>query len=149
MTDRDRTAVVLSYRKNRHNYRLLFGRPETEIRRGWHRKLAVFMPGNVFGYERWDANKYGTQRWLISVCRTASSGSLTQIEGVMPAAKLLLNVQGKTKSKRLLSILDELKLKHISLETIADRQWREFHNALEAGEKIGIVGHIFAPYTSC
>ena len=136
MTARACTAVILSYRKNRKNYRLLFGHPQQEIRRGWHRKLAVFEPGELFAYEQWEANSYGTQRWQIMVCRTVQNGSVTRIPGVHPGAKLLLMVSGKTKSKRFLSCLDALKSSAISPETIRDRIWMELALALNSGAKL-------------
>ena len=136
MTARHCTAVVLSYRKNRKNYRLLFGHPQQEIRRSWHRKLAIFEPGELFAYERWEANSYGTQRWQIMVCRTAQNGSVTKIPGVYPGAKLLLRVNGKTKSKRFLSCLDGLKSLAIAPETIRDRIWMELGLALNSGANL-------------
>jgi len=149
MTAKNCTAVILSYRKNRHNHRLLFGSPEVEIRRGWHRKLAVFSPHRLFAYERWEANQFGTQRWEIFVCRTGIDGSLTKVQGVIPAAELLLNVQGKTKTKRLLSVLDQLKNSHINLENIADRYWSELHSSFEAGSKTRLHELILEAQTSC
>jgi hypothetical protein len=149
MTDRNRTAVILSYRKNRRNYRLLFGRPEAEIRRGWHRKLAIFPPNKVVGYERWEANSYGTQRWTIRVCRTVSSGSITQIPGIRPGAKLLLQVQGATKSKRFLDCLDRLKAQNIDLEKVSDRHWMELSLRFDAGAKVDKVLAIFEEQASC
>ena len=136
MTARHCTAIVLSYRKNRKNYRLLFGHPQQEIRRGWHRKLAVFEPGELFAYERWEANSYGTQRWQIMVCRTVQNGSVTKISGVYPGAKLLLMVNGKTKSKRFLSCLDWLNSTAIAPKTIRDRIWMELALALNSGANL-------------
>ncbi len=136
MTTRNCTAIVLSYRKNRKNYRLLFGHPQQEIRRSWHRKLAVFEPDMLFAYEQWDANSYGTQRWKIMVCRTVENGSVTKIPGVYPGAKLLLMVNGKTKSKRFLSCLDGLKSSGRTPETIRDRIWMELALALNSDAKL-------------
>lgn len=140
---------MLSYRKNRRNYRLLFGQPEREIRRGWQRKLAIFLPEQVLGYERWEANSYGTQGWDITVCRTVKSGSVTRISGILPGAKLLLKVQGTTKSKRFLECLDGIKALEIAPETVSDRQWMELNNALETGAKSDIVLAIFETPKSC
>lgn len=149
MTDRNRTAVILSYRKNRRNHRLLFGRPEAEIRRGWHRKLAIFPSDKVLGYERWEANAYGTQHWMISVCRTVSGGSITQIPGIQPGAKLLLQVQGTTKSKRFLECLDWLKVQNIDLETVSDRHWMELNLRLDAGAKANEALSNFEEQATC
>lgn len=149
MTARHCTAIVLSYRKNRKNYRLLFGHPRQEIRRGWHRKLAVFEPGELFAYERWEANSYGTQRWRIIVCRTVENGSVTRIPGVYPGAKLLLMVNGKTKSKRFLSCLDWLISSAIAPEAVRDRIWMELALALNSGAKLNEALSILEAKSQC
>jgi len=149
MTARNRTAVILSYRKSRRNHRLLFGEPEQEIRCGWHRKLAIFAPKKVLGYERWEANSYGTQRWQITVCRTVGSGSVTQIPGIIPGAQLFLNVQGKTKVRRFMECLDWIKAQRIDPKNVSDRQWMDLHNALKSGGKADIISTIFERQAAC
>ena len=140
---------MLSYRKNRCNHRLLFGEIEHEVRRGWHRKLAIFMPEKVFGYERWEANAYGTKRWQIFVCRTAKSGAITKVPGIRPGAKLLLSVHGKTKAKRFLECLDRLKGWSIAPETVSDRQWMELSISLASGAKGDEACTIFEARSAC
>jgi hypothetical protein len=129
------TAVIISYRKNRQNNRLVFGLPDIEIRRGWHRKLAVFSAGQVFGYERWRGDKYGTQAWSLWVCETVDTGAYTQVPGVMPGANLLLHVRGKTKVKRALACLDALREDQNSLENRPAELWCDLHHRLLAGQK--------------
>ncbi len=134
MTDEKATAVIIAFRKNRLNTRLIFGKPRVEIRRGWHRKLAVFYSGDVFGYERWRGDKYGTQDWSFVVCVANSAGAVTRIRGVIPGAKLLLKVSGKTKTKRALAVIDAFKLRYRQLETLPEPRWRELHHRLATGE---------------
>lgn len=129
------TAVIISYRKNRQNNRLVFGLPDIEIRRGWHRKLAVFSAGQVFGYERWRGDKYGTQAWSLLVCETVDTGAFTQVPGVIPGANLLLHTQGKTKTKRALQCLDTLRQGQTALENVPKTLWQELHHRLLAGQK--------------
>ena len=133
--DAPATAVILSYRKNRYNNRLIFGESCLEVRRGWHRKLAVFTPGNRFGYERWCGDKYGTQAWSLMICETVKVSPMTQIPGVMPGANLLLHARGKTKVKRALACLDALKDDKNSLENRPAGLWRDLHHRLLAGQK--------------
>ncbi len=141
------TAVILAYRKNRLNNRLIFGRPEHEIRRGWHRKLAVFRAGNIFAYERWRGDKYGTQDWSLLVCETVSGGNFTQIPGVIPGANLLLHARGKTKVKRTLKCFDALKQTHSKLESVPISVWRDLHHRLLAGQKAPeIIDHFACVY---
>lgn len=124
------TAVILSYRKNRHNHRLLFGTPHLRLRRGWRREVAAFAPGDVFGYERWQADKYGTQDWSIRVCRASGSGPVSAMPGINPGAEILLEARGKTRVKRCFAALDSLKDNSIELASWPEYQWRILHNDL-------------------
>ncbi len=133
------TAVIIAYRKNRLNNRLIFGTPEHEIRRGWHRKLAVFAAGNVFAYERWRGDNYGTQDWSLVVCETVSGGTLTQIPGVMPGANLLLYARGKTRVKRALQCFDALKQTYPELESVPILAWRDLHHSLLIGRSAASI----------
>lgn len=129
------TAVIIAYRKNRLNNRLIFGAPNDEIRRGWHRKLAIFTAGHIFGYERWRGDKYGTQDWTLVVCEAVNGGAFSQIPGVMPGANLLLHTRGKTKTKRALRCFDALKQDHPKLENVPVMVWRDLHHRLLVGQK--------------
>jgi len=130
--DRERlTVVVIQYRKNRINHRLLFGAPDMVLRRGWRRNLAAFAPDQTFGYERWSAGEYGTREWRLFVCRTSSSGVLTKIPGIMPGAVLLLEARGKSKVKRAFAALDALKNDGETLENLPSHRWRALHNSLQ------------------
>ena len=76
----DLIAVLIAYRKSRINHRLRFGSPVNEVRLGWHRKLAVFQPGQIFGYERWRADQYGTQDWRFFVLQAKARGSILTMQ---------------------------------------------------------------------
>lgn len=143
------TAVILAYRKNRLNNRLIFGTSDFEVRRGWHRKLAVFRAGKIFGYERWRGDKYGTQDWSLSVCETMNGGAFTQIPGVMPGAKLLLQTRGKTKTKRALTCIDALKADQTELENRPAMLWRDLHHKLIAGQKSSQIIEELTSVYSC
>lgn len=136
---RNLTTVLIEYRKNRINHRLLFGEPVLTIRRGWRRKLAAFEAGKIFGYERWHANHYGTQDWRIAVCLTVKAGSVTKFPGIIPGAIILLDTSGKTRVKRVLAMLDALKrTSDKSLADIASHEWREHANGIEIGENLSV-----------
>ena len=135
--DKPHTSVILAYRKNRTNHRLLFGEPVLRVRRGWRRELAAFEPGQIFGYERWQANQYGTQSWRIAICMACNAGSLTQFPGIMPGIILLLDANGRTRIKRMLAMLDELKAwSKKGLCDVPEHQWRTYANAIETRESI-------------
>lgn len=128
------TAVILSFRKNRVNNRLLFGTPYDTIRRGWHRHFALFLPGSVFGYERWRANHYGTQDWRLIVAKAVQPGALTHCPGIRPGANIWLDARGATRVRRAFTCLDTLKNQHASLEIVPEHLWRDIHNRLLSGE---------------
>lgn len=124
------TLVIESYRKNRHNHRLLFGDPARTIRRGWRRRMAVFAPGQLFGYERWSANAYGTQHWSIVVCWTCSKAPLTRLPGIVPGADVWLHARGQTRVKRVFAALDALREAELTPEQVPERCWRALHMAV-------------------
>ncbi len=57
-------------------------------------KLYAFGVGQVFGYIRWKANKYGTVDWRLYICQASLSGQVTRVPGIIPGAKVLLSVHG-------------------------------------------------------
>ena len=125
------TLVIESYRKKRRNHRLLFGVVDLSIRRTWHRRMLGFRPGRVFGYERWMANIYGTQRWSIVVCRATTDMRFARLPGVLPGAEVWLEARGQTQVTRVFAALDAMKAADISPEHLHERRWRALHNALE------------------
>jgi len=127
------TLVIQSYRKNRHNHRLLFGAPVRIVRRGWRRQMAVFKAGQVFGYERWHANHFGTQTWSITVCCVAEGVLFTRVPGVLPGADVWLHAAGKSRVKRVFAALDAIKHAGLLSEEVPGRRWRELATSLTIG----------------
>ncbi len=125
------TAVIIAYRKKRLNHRLIFGEPTFMVRRGWRRQLAVFQPNQIFAYERWRADEYGTQDWRIFVCRARDNGSVTKVPGVLPGAETLLEATGKTKAKRALAAIDGVSKICSVLTSVPPHTWRDVHNSLQ------------------
>jgi hypothetical protein len=131
--DEHLTLALIKYRKNRINHRLLFGQPQQLIRRGWHRRMAAFSPGQVFGYERWSANKYGTQNWLIAVCCAAVGRRMIRLPGIQPGADVWLHARGKTQVKRAFSAIDAMETRHLLPLSVSEYRWRELHNCIVSG----------------
>ena len=127
------TLVAEFYRKNRRNHRILFGSPVKMIRRGWRRKFAAFEPDQIFGYERWTGNKYGTQNWSILIGRTLSEPSSQLAEGVTPGVDILLYVKGKIQVLRTLAVLDIIRGSSSELDDISPARWRMMHNLIISG----------------
>ncbi len=133
MSDERFTVVIIAYRKKRLNHRLIFGVPVFTIRRDWRRELAAFEAGQVFAYERWHGDKYGTQDWRLFICAAVDGGSVTNVPGVKPGAEVLLQARGRTRVKRALDAIGALKTTHPAIEKLPVAQWRQLHNSLETG----------------
>ena len=137
------TVVTEHYRKNRQNYRILFGVPSRCVRLDWQRKLQVFRPGALFAYERWTGNKYGTQSWSIVVCRASNDGrSLTRLPGILPGVGVLIHAKGRDQCERILSRLDVLKAENVSPLSVPTRQWRAVQTALKTGADMPVLGEV-------
>ncbi len=118
------TLVALSWRKRKRNDRLLFGAPVQTIRLDWQRRMAAFRPGEVFAYERWRANKFGTRTWSIHVLEAAAPGDpIVRLPGLFPGAKILTSAFGKVACLRLLSCLD-LIAEAVPPERVLPDDWR-------------------------
>jgi len=127
------TLVAESYRKNRRNHRILFGSTVKKVRRGWRRKFAAFEPDQIFGYERWTGNKYGTQNWSILIGRTLQEPSEHVAEGITPGVDILLHVKGKIQVLRTLAVLDIIRGSSSELDDITPARWRMMHNLIVGG----------------
>ena len=127
------TLVAEMYRKKRLNHRVLFGTPVKSVRRGWRRKFAAFEPDQIFGYERWSGNKFGTQSWSILIGRSQSMPSKQLAKGVTPSVDILLNVKGKTQVLRTLAAIDIIRESSLSLSEISPARWRMLHNLIISG----------------
>ena len=137
MTNDRYTAVIIQYRKNRLNNRLIFGEPALEVRRGWRRSLACFRPGQTFGYERWRGDHYGTQDWRIFVCLAVDGGgAVTAVPGILPGANILFAARGATRVRRALGLIHNTAASNCRPEQIKPHRWRVLHNALETGASI-------------
>ena len=70
--DRHLTLVELGHHE-RSRQSLIFGSPLEVVPCPYGYQLAVFKPGQTFGYERWKANEYGTTSWQFWVLKTETS----------------------------------------------------------------------------
>lgn len=125
------TVVQLHFVRDLINHRIRFGQPVSITKLDKYRSIASFSTGSIFGYIRWRANEYGTQDWRVYVLKAQSEGYLSQVTGVSPAVKSLLNVQGKPAVKRCLLALGRLeKQAGGALENVPESYWPCFNNAL-------------------
>ncbi|MEM7729328.1 MAG: DUF2840 domain-containing protein [Pseudomonadota bacterium] len=118
------------------NHRIVFGEPDHYARIDFQRRLAAFKPGMVFGYERWTANKYGTQNWSLAVCKAVMNGPITRLPGLHPGAEIWLYALGKAQVRRIFAALDALKTALIDPQTLPERRWRALHLANRTGQNL-------------
>ena len=134
------TALHEHYRKKRYNHRVVFGQPLRRVRRGWRSRYAVFAAGQVFGYERWLANQYGTQVWTLTIGKAVQSGDHTRMPGIKPGAEIWVMAKGKTQVKRLFTALDAMKKAGIKPEDVCEHRWRNIGLMLGPnGDPAGVV----------
>ena len=125
------TAVEIAFYPEFINFWLRFGEPNAEYVLDRRRSLALFGPGQIFGYVRWQANAYGTQDWRIVIARTgAPAYALTRLEGVHPGAEVLLSVTGNARVKRLLARIDVLEAAGFDPAEISPAHVRHMHNRI-------------------
>lgn len=128
------TAVCLHFVDGQINHRLRFGTPDYQKHIDKSRSLTFFSGGKTFGYIHWQANEYGTQDWRLMVGKTLygdmQNTRTTYFPGIVPGADVLLHVSGKTKVKRVLSLLDELEADGVELSSLTESWWRHLHNRI-------------------
>jgi len=139
MTSSAYTVAEVYHRKNRINHRILFGNIERYVRLDWQRRLAVFRPGSVFGYERWLANRYGTQSWSIVVGQATPVGPITRVDGIHPGLDVWSRTVGKTRVKRLFEAIDAMRAAGILPEQLSERRWRALHLANHQAQPLGPI----------
>jgi len=139
MTSSAYTVAEIHHRKNRINHRILFGSIERYVRLDWQRRLAVLRPGSVFGYERWLANRYGTQAWSITVGQATHVGPITRVDGIHPGLDVWSRTIGKTRVKRLFEAIDAMRAVEIPPEQLPERRWRALHLANHQAQSLGPI----------
>ena len=102
------TQVREEFADGRHNYRLLFGRPQSSrtahSREGYSARLSYFTTGERFALDLWSRNTYGTVRWRCFVCETVRPGDEAErVPFVTPAALVLLSTKGAAQSRLFLA----------------------------------------------
>ncbi len=103
------THTQIHFVKGVVNHRLLFGEPIEKVKLDRFRRLAVFKPDQIFGYIRWRANQYGTVDWRLYVVKSGVDCQMTVIQGISPAAKILVTISGRDRMKRALRVMDSIK----------------------------------------
>jgi hypothetical protein len=93
------TRVILRFDENKRRHELLFGIPASfEEICGSLERHVFFTPGQVFGLEIWEANDYGTVRWILYILKSLAPGEKgSTLAPVSPGAEILFCVRGAKK----------------------------------------------------
>lgn len=119
------TRVQLVFVPDRMNVWLRFGEPITVYDIDAHRRVADFAPGSVFCRVEWQANRYGTTRWVLMVMQaSAPEVSMSRVIGVEPGAEILLRGSGQPRVMELLGLIDRLEAEGLSPTRVSVDYWR-------------------------
>ena len=131
------TRVEIAFYPEYLNHWLRFGAPVEQHDLDRRRSLALFKPGQVFGYVRWQTNEYGTQVWRFTIVKAAEpSLMLSRIQGVNPGGEVLLLVTGNAKVKRALLQIDVLETAGFEPSDVSPAYYRHVHNRVATARPI-------------
>lgn len=125
------TSVEIAFYPEHLNHWLRFGVPRWTHVLDRRRSLALFGPGQTFGYVQWRVNDYGTQDWRFTVVQTGeASALLSRIGGVRPGGEMLLLVVGKAKVNRGLDLIDTVENAGFEAADVSPAYYRHVHNRI-------------------
>ena len=130
------TRVHVVYGRDKFNYYTRFGAPRYRKEQTAAEKYEYYTPGEVLGYVRWQAGKYGTQRWRFLVLRTGdASTTVCTLPGVEPGAEVLADISGKDRVHRLFEAVDAIEALGIAPDTVAPWYWVQCNASLNSSLK--------------
>jgi hypothetical protein len=136
-----RTLVHLTWRENRIEQHIHFGRIAEEQRIDRHHRVVSFDPHAIFAFVRWAANNYGTVVSRIDILRAVAPGERYQtLPLVRPGGEILLRIHGWPKVQKVLDAIDTIERLGIHAADVAPDHWRHIHNRLTAGEPFRSYG---------
>ena len=118
------TRIHINFDRTRFNYYVRFGVPKYQDRQSPTEAYWYFPAGATFGYVRWEAGQYGTEKWRFFILRGTKPGSpVYSIPGVNPGAEVLADVSGKERVHRLLESVDAVEAINIKPCDVAPWHW--------------------------
>lgn len=131
------TRVQLLFVPDRVNVWLRFGEPVAVHDLDAQRRVADFAPGSLFCRVEWQANRYGTTRWVLMVMQTVAPGeSVSCVKGVQPGAQTLLRGSGQPRVMQLLGLIDQLETGGLSPCSVSPDYWRLVQHRIAARQPL-------------
>ncbi len=135
------TEVEIHFLHDVLNHRLRFGHPVREAYLDRRRAQAWFAPDALFGYIHWRNGPFGSALWRLYVLRAGAPGeTLSRVPACVPAAEILLRLDGGRKVRPALLIIDDLEARGFDPAEIAPDYWRHVQNRLVAGGTVRPYG---------
>lgn len=131
------TRAELLFLHRRADYRLRFGAPDITRCLDKARALAMFKPGQVFGYLRWRADENGAEDWRFVIVKVrAPRRSVATADGVRGSGEALLSIAGAAKVRRALLQIDLLEAAGFDPAAVSPGFYRHLHDAIEKAEPV-------------
>jgi hypothetical protein len=131
---RNLTRLIVMHQEDKRRHQLVFGYPVLirEIGGPYCERHLFFEPGQLFGLEIWEANDYGTVRWLLLVLRAAEPGErVALLPQLAPGGEILLAAQGRNRVRSARSWLRSLADCGVDLVSLPLDYYRASHFKLK------------------
>lgn len=133
------TRVQLVFIPDCINVWLRFGAPVRIYNLDDQRRIADFAPDSLFCRVEWQANRYGTTRWVLAVMQAAEPGTSTaRVTGVQPGAHILLRGSGQPRVMQLLGLIDQLEADGVPPASVSPDYWRLLQHHIAARQPLPI-----------
>jgi hypothetical protein len=99
-----------------------------------HNRFVGFAPGAVFAYVRWACGPRGAVGARLDILQAVDCGAArVAIPGVTPGAVSLLRLNGWSRVRHALAVIDAVAETGVPLEAVAPDHWRHVHNRMSTG----------------
>ena len=130
------TLVDLTFRKQKVEHWIRFGRKSFEQIIDRRRSIVGFAPESIFAFVRWASNDYGTVVSRLDILRAIGRGEPFQtVPFVRPGGEILLRIEGWPKVQRVLTMIDAVEALSVDPADASPDYWRHVHNRLSAGQE--------------
>jgi hypothetical protein len=125
------TEVELVFHRDLVEHWLRFGSQDRERIIDRRRRVIAFVPGELFGFVRWQANDYGTVLSRIDILRACGAGErIATVPGVTPGGEILLRLSGWSRVRRAFAAITAVEQLGIDPADVAPEWWRHVHSRI-------------------